>query len=133
MFKATIYKLSVISLSGIMEETFAAKDAVRQWNLANAERSGKLFMAVEEPQTADVLIGVVGNRVGKKEFIEKYIKGGKKVILFFTAYQDPKNTIVSEQTVVTEYMHSMQQRCYCTEFSGTAQLSQIINEQLAAV
>lgn len=29
MFNAKVYKLSVISLSGIMEETFAAKKSVR--------------------------------------------------------------------------------------------------------
>ena len=130
MFNAKVYKLSVISLSGIMEETFAAKDCVRLWNLANAERTSKLFLTVDEPQAADVLVGVVDNRLEKTEFIEEGLKAGKQVLLFFNAYSDPKNTIASEQAAVTEYMSQMQKRCFCGEFNSPAALAKLLEEQL---
>lgn len=40
MLNATVYKIAVLSLTGIMEEPFASKESVRQLNLAIAERTG---------------------------------------------------------------------------------------------
>lgn len=130
MFNAKVYKLSVISLSGIMEETFAAKESVRLWNVTHAERSGKLFLAVDTPETADVLVGVVGNRLEKTELIEASLKAGKNVLLFFSSYQDPKNTIASEQAAATEYMSQVQKRCFCGEFNSPSELAKLFEEQL---
>lgn len=130
MFKATIYKTTVIPLSGIMEETFTAKNIVRLWNVTHAERSGKLFLAVDTPETADVLVGVVVNRLEKTELIEGSLTAGKNVLLFFSSYQDPRNTIASEQAAVTEYLSQMQKRCYCGEFNGPAELAKLLEEQL---
>lgn len=130
MFKATIFKTAVISLSGIMDETFVAKEGVRKYNQDNAERSCKLFLTVDNPLDADVLIGIVGNRLEKTELIEESLKAGKKVLIFFTAYQDPKNTIASEQTAVADYMKQMQKRCFCAEFNGSTDLEHLLVEQL---
>ena len=49
MFNAKVYKIAVISLSGVMEETYAAKETVQKWNQENAENTGKLFLLVDEP------------------------------------------------------------------------------------
>lgn len=130
MFNAKVYKLSVITLSGIMEETFVAKDSVRLWNLANSERTGKLILTVDEPQAADILVGVVGNRLEKTDLIEASLKAGKNVLLFFSSYQDPKNTIAREQAAVAEYMIQMQKRCFCGEFNSPAALAKLLEEQL---
>lgn len=130
MFIASVFKIAVISLSGIMDETYAAKEAIGQWNQANASHEGKLFMHTDDPKTADVLIGVVGNRVEKAEFIDESMREGKQVLLFFNAYADPKNTIASEQSAVAEYINQMQQRCFCEKFNGVSELKEILEGQL---
>lgn len=130
MFNATIFKTAVISLSGIMEETYAAKEAIMQWNQINAAREGKLFMPTEDPKTVDVLVCTVGNRIEKTELIDERLRAGKQVLLFFNAFQDPKNTITSEQSAVADYMHQMQLRCFCTKFNGAYELNASLNEQL---
>ena len=133
MFEAKVYKIAILSLSDLVEETFAAKESVRQWTVANAERSGKLFLTVDDPQTADILVGVVGNWLEKTDLIEDSLNAGKRVLLLFNTHFDPENTIPSEQTAVMDYMNQMQQRCYCAEFNGKAQLGQLVNEQLEAI
>ena len=51
-------------------------------------------------------------------------------MLFFNAYADPKNTIASEQSGVTDYIHQMQQRCFCAKFNGVSELKEILEDQL---
>lgn len=130
MFEAKVYKTSVISLSGIMEEVRSAMEAVLQWNQQHAERAGKLFLPVEDAQTADVIIAVVGGWLDSTALIEQSLDAGKTVLLFFNAYSDPTNTIACEQAVVNEYKSQMQQRCYCGEYNSPAELTSQLEEQL---
>ena len=130
MFNAKVFKIAVISMSGIMEEMYAAKECVRQWNVANAERSGKLFLSVDDTQAADVLVVVVDNRLENAALVDDSLKAGRQVLLFFNVYQDPKNTIVSEQSAVTDYLNKMQQRCHCSKFNGANELNGLLNGQL---
>ena len=130
MFTATIFRLSVISLSGIMEATYVAKESVRQWNQANAERTGRMFLTVDDPQAADVLVGIVDNHLEKTELIADGLEAGRRVLLLFKASQDPKNTIASEQSAVADYMEQIRQRCYCAKFNSTSELNGLLNEQL---
>lgn len=130
MFTASVYKIAVVSLSGIMDETYAAKEAINQWNQANASHEGKLFMFTDDPKKADLLFGIVGNRVENAKLIDESLRAGIQVMLLFNSYADPKNTIASEQTVVTDYMNQMQQRCFCAKFSGVGELKEILEYQL---
>jgi len=130
MFTASVFKITVVSLSGIMEETYAAKEAIMRWNQANAAREGKLFMYTDDSKAADALIGVVGNRVENTDLIDDFLKARKQALLFFNSYADPKNTIASEQSAVAEYMNQMQQRCFCAKFNGASELNKILGEQL---
>jgi len=102
MFTASVFKIAVISLSGIMDETFAAKEAVRRWNEADAQRTGRLFLLVDDPQTADVLVGVVGNHLEGTQRVDQTLEAGRRVLLLFNAFADPTNTIASEQQAVDE-------------------------------
>lgn len=130
MFTANVFKIAVVSLSGILDETYVAKEVIRQWNQAKASHEGKLFMPTEDPKAADALVGVLGNRVENAELIDEGLRAGKQVILLFNAYADPKNTIASEQTAVTDYLNQMQQRCFCATFNGVSELNEILCEQL---
>lgn len=130
MFNAKVYKIAVISLSGIMEEVFAAKECVRLWNVANAERAGKLFLTVDEPLGADVLVGVVDNHLGNTALVEDSLKAGRQVLLLFNAFYDPRNTMSSEQSAVADYLNQMGQSCFCAKFNGAQELNGLLNEQL---
>ena len=129
MFNAKVYRISVFSLSGMVEEIYAAKEAVAAWNKAKAESAGKMYMLVDEPLQADVLVGIVGNRLEKTELVEECLKKGKHVLLYFNAYSDPKNTIASEQQAVDEFKQAIRARCACAEYNGVPQLSRLLCEQ----
>lgn len=129
MFTAKVYKVMVCSLSGTMEEVYVAKDVIRKWNQENAERTGKLFMTVDDPDI-DVLIGIVSNRVEKADAVLRMVETGKKVMLFFNAFQDPKNTIPTEREEMIEFKEKMQGKCLCIDYHGSSELSQMLGEQL---
>jgi len=136
MFTAKVYTVMIGSLSGTMEEVFTAKDVVRKYNQENGESSEKLFLPVEwsmkpeDLQKVDVVIGIVGNWIGNSELIEVCSKAGKRVLLFFNAYQDPKNTIQSESETVKAFRKSVQGSCHCVTFKGSAELVQLLGAQL---
>ena len=134
MFTAQVYKTAVISLSGIMEELYTAQDVIRRWNQENAERTGKLFMPLADITSAtdaDVVIGIVGNYIDKTEVIEEAVKAGKKVLLLFSKYQDPENTIPTEQNGVFYFKEKMQGICDCLEYSGKGDFGKMLYEKLA--
>ncbi len=136
MFTAKVYKVMVGSLSGTMEEVFAAKETIRKWNLDDSERAGKLYMVrdwsmkADQLQDLDVLIGVVGNWVENTSFIENCIKEGKQVMLFFNAYQDPNNTMSSEHETVMAFRSKMQNSCCCAEYNSITDLGAKLNKKL---
>lgn len=136
MFTAKVYTVMIGSLSGTMEEVFTAKEVVRKYNQDNAESSGKLFLPVEwsvKPEyfkKVDVVIGIVGNWLDKPDFIEDCVKAGKKVLLFFDAFRDPKNTIQSEQDEVNVFRNRIQPNCYSSMFNGCSDLAQHLGEWL---
>ena len=123
MFEAKVFRVVVASLSGTMEEVFAAKEAVRKWNLENAEKEGRVYLLVEEStklENVDVFIGVVGNWIEKKVVVEGLINAGKKVMLFFNAFYDPNNTMSSEEHSVKEFKMEMKDVCMCKDYNGIA-------------
>ena len=132
MFTAKVYTVMIGSLSGTMEEVFTAKEVVRKYNQTNAESSGKLFLPVEwsmkpeDLQKVDVLIGIVGNWIDKPEFIEDCVKAGKKVLLFFNAFQDPKNTIQSEHDEVETFKERMEGKCRCVDYRTSQEFSEVL-------
>ena len=136
MFTAKVYTVMIGSLSGTMEEVFAAKEVVRQYNQDNAESSGKLFLPVEwsmkpeDVQKVDLVIGIVGNWIDKPDFIEDCVKAGRKVMLFFNAFQDPKNTIQSEHDEIKAFKERMQNQCPCVEYRNTTDLKTLVAERL---
>ena len=130
MFEAKVYKIAVLSLSGMMDEVYAAKEAVSSWNKTKAESAGKMYMLVDDLQTADILVGIIGNRIENASSVEDAIKSGKQVLLFFNSYVDPKNTIDSEHQDVLAYKESMNGRCIVGDYNGVLELNGLLVEQL---
>ena len=120
------------SLSGTIEEVYVAKEVIRKWDQENAEREGKLFLLVDSPmEDVDVLIGIVGNWIDKPESVLQMVEAGKKVMLFFNAFQDPKNTIPSEREEVITFKEQMKDHCLCIEYGRKVELERKIEEQLS--
>lgn len=128
MFQAQVYTIAIFSLSGMMEEVYAAKESVCTYNQSKASSSGKLFLLVDDPGMADILVGIVGNRIENTDLIEDSLKAGKQVMLFFNPYQDPKNTIPSEQKEVAEFRNSIEERCFYKEYNSVAELCGLLSE-----
>lgn len=59
MFEAKVYTTAILSLSGMMDETHTARETVSRFNQQHAASTGRLFLPVDDPQTADVVIGIV--------------------------------------------------------------------------
>ena len=139
MFTAQVYNVMVGSLSGIMEEEFAVKEVIRQWNRQHAQASSRLFLSLEwsaEPaalDAADVVIALVDNWVGDTCAIDHCIAAGKHVILLFNSFVDPDNTIESEHQAVAAFRGRVQPHCRCLEYRGTALLRQRVEEAIEAL
>ena len=133
MFNAKVYTTAVISLGGIMDETFAAKEAVRRWNEADAERTGRLFLLVDDPQAADVLVGVVGNHLEGTQHVAQALDQGRRVLLLFNAFADPTNTIASEQQAVDAFRRSAGPRCHCANYRTVSELGTLVEQQLSQI
>lgn len=127
------------SLSGTMEEVFTAKEVVRQYNQEKAESSGKLFLPIEwsiKPEylrKVDVVIGIVGNFIDNQSFIEECVKTGKRVMLFFKAFQDPKNTIQSEHDEVQAFRERMHEVCNCFDYRVDIELQTNIKAEFNSI
>ena len=138
MFTAQVYTVQILCLSGIMDETHLAQEIIRKWNQENARSEGKLFLQIPETSTpgeADVVVGIVDNYIdkAKADVIEASVKAGKKVLLFFSAYQDPENTIPAEGEVVKALRHKMESECSCHSFNGRSSFERDLNKSIETI
>ncbi len=133
MFEAKVYTTAILSLSGMMDETFAAQEAVRRFNEDNAQRTGRLLLAVDDPQAADVLVGVVGNRLDHTQSVTQALDQSRRVLLLFNAFADPTNTIASEQQAVEAFRRTVSPRCYCGQYRSIPELRTLLEQQLSQI
>lgn len=132
MFEAKVYTIAILSLSGMMDETHTARETVSRFNQQNAASTGRLFLPVDDPQAADVVIGIVDNWVKGTGWVDDCIRQGKHVTLLFSAYQDPNNTIPCEHSEVEAFRESLQSRCRCVACRNAAELKEKVTETLQA-
>ena len=139
MFTAKVYNVMVGSLSGIMEEVFAVREVIRQWNQQHAQASCRVLLPAEWTtapaalDATDVVIALVDNWVGDTRAIDHCIAAGKHVILLFNAFADPGNTIESEHQAVAAFRERVQSHCRCLEYRGTVQLKQRMEEAIGEI
>lgn len=120
MFEAKVYTTSILSLSGMMDETHTARETVSRFNQQHAASIGRLFLPVVDPQAAGVVIGIVDNLVKDTAWVDDCIRQGKHVTLLFSAFQDPNNTIPCEHSEVEAFRESLQGRCRCVAYRNSA-------------
>ena len=138
MFTSQVYTVQILCLSGMMDETHLAQEVIRKWNQENAQNEGKLFLRIPEASTpgeADVIIGIVGNYIdnAKVDVIEARVKAGKKVLLFFSEYQNPENTIPAEGEVVKAFWQKMESECPCLSFNGSSCFERVFNKSIETI
>lgn len=109
-----------------------AQEVIIKWNQENARSEGKLFLPVDDPQAADVVIGIVDNWVKDTSWVEDCVCQGKHVTLLFSAFQDPNNTIPCEHSEVEAFRESLQDRCRCVAYRNAAELKEKVTETLQA-
>jgi hypothetical protein len=132
MFEAKVYTTAILSLSGIIDETHTVRQTVSRFNQQNAASTGRLFLPVDDPQAADVVIGIVDNWVKDTAWVDDCIRQGKRVTLLFSAFQDPNNTIPCEHSEVEAFRKSLQGRCRCVAYRNAAELKEKVTETLQA-
>lgn len=138
MFTSQVYTVQILCLSGMMDETHLAQEIIRKWNQENARSEGKLFLQIPETSTpgeADVVMGIVGNFIdnAKADVIEASVKAGKKVLLFFSEYQDPENTIPAEGEVVKAFWQKMESECPCLSFNGSSCFERVVIKSIETI
>ena len=132
MFEAKVYTTAILSLSGMMDETHTARETVSRFNQQNAASTGLLYLPVNDPQAADVVIGIVDNWFKDTAWVDDCIRQGKHVTLFFSAFQDPNNTIPCEHSEVEAFRESLQGRCRCVVYRNAEELKEKVTETLQA-
>ncbi len=132
MFEAKVYTTAILSLSGMMDETHTARETVSRFNQQHAASTGRLFRPVDDPQAADVVIGIVDNWVKDTSWVDDCIRQGKYVTLLFSAFQDPNNTIPCEHSEVEVFRESLQGCCRCVAYRNPAELKEKVTETLQA-
>ena len=132
MFEAKVYTTAILSLSGMMDETHTARETVSRFNQQNAASTGRLFLPVDDPQAADVVVGIVDNWVKDTAWVDDCIRQGKHVTLLFSAFQDPNNTIPCEHSEVEAFRESLQGCCRCVAYRNAVELKEKVTETLQA-
>ncbi len=132
MFEAKVYTTAILSLSGMMDETHTARETMSRFNQQHAASIGRLFLPVDDPLAADVVIGIVDNWVKDTGWVDDCIRQGKHVTLLFSAFQDPNNTIPCEHSEVETFRESLQGRCRCVAYRTPAELKEKVTETLQA-
>ena len=107
-----------------MEELLVAKKVIAQWNEKNAERAGKLLYPIEWDASecnlhdVDIVIGIIGTRIVETELIEKSIKAGKHVILFFRTFNDDRSYLSLDLENLDAFKKRVSDKAECIKYDS---------------
>ena len=107
-----------------MEELLVAKKVIAQWNEQNAEREGKLLYPIEWDASecnlhdVDIVIGIIGTRIVETELIEKSIKAGKHVILFFRTFNDDRSYLSLDLENLDAFKKRVSDKAECIKYDS---------------
>ena len=128
MFQAKVYKICIASAGVPMREERLALDVVSQWNTLHGEEYGVVFLPVAQNVTPDIYLFVIDNFMDVNK-VDSAISTGAKVVLFFSAYHDPKNTIDRDLAVIEDYRKGIEKKCVCIDYRSIS----VFENQLLAV
>ncbi len=76
------------------------------------------------------MIGIIGNWIDSTAVVEECAQMGKKVILFFQTYHDPKVSIPGEVQKVEEYREQIKDTCPCFNYDSTSAFDGVLTKQI---
>ena len=127
MFKADVYRIAIHSLGAILEEEHLAKMTIDKWNEENAEDRGLLFLQVPANSSdAPDLNLVIIDSIIDVTIVEKIIATDIPVVLLFSKYHDPKNSMQMELDEIESYRSKIQENCICIDYEGTKSFSNVL-------
>lgn len=100
-----------------MREERLALDVVSQWNILHGEEHGVVFLPVAQNVTPDIYLFVIDNYMDVNK-VDSAIATGAKVVLFFSAYHDPKNTIDRDLAEIEHYRKGVEKKCVCIDYES---------------
>lgn len=115
MFTAKVYKICIASAGAPMREERLALDVVSQWNTLHGEEYGVVFLPVAQDVTPDIYLFVIDNYMDVNK-VDSAIATCAKVVLFFSAYHDSKNTIDRDLAVIEDYRKTIETSCLCIDY-----------------
>lgn len=123
MFEAKVYRISVSTLGAILEENHIVKETILAWNNERAEETGKLFLTLSDgvSTTPDFYVLIIDSFIDTNK-VYKIIASGMPVVLLFSKYHDPKNSIQTELNAVEAYRAKIHDRCACFEYDNKESL-----------
>lgn len=117
MFQAKVYKICIASAGAPMREERIALDVVSQWNTLLGEEKGAVYLPVAQNVTPDIYLFVIDNYIDVNK-VDSAIATGAKVVLFFSAYHDPKNTIDRDLAIIKDYRKGTESTCLCIDYKS---------------
>lgn len=99
-----------------MREERLALDVVSQWNILHGEGHGVVFLPVAQDVTPDIYLFVIDNYMDVNK-VDSAIATCAKVVLFFSAYHDSKNTIDRDLAVIEDYRKGIENKCACIDYN----------------
>ena len=117
MFQAKVYKICIASAGVPMREERLALDVVSQWNILHGEEHGVVFLPVAQDVTPDIYLFVIDNYMDVNK-VDSAIATGAKVVLFFSAYHDSKNTTDRDLSVIEDYRKGVEKSSVCMDYKS---------------
>ena len=127
MFKADVYRIAIHSLGAILEEEHLAQMTINKWNEDYAEDKGKLFLQVPANSTngPDVNVVIVDSFIDATK-VDRIIAIGKPVVVLFSKYHDPKNSMQTELDAIAVYRKKIQDYCLCFDYENKAEFTKVL-------
>lgn len=119
MFTSQVYKIAITSLGAILEEEHIAYEVINEWNIKRAEETKKVFLTVpnDATDTPDLYCVIVDSYVDEAK-VNQMIETGKPVLVLFSKYHDPKNSIQTEIDKVQLFRANIQGSCICVDYDA---------------
>lgn len=131
MFNAKVYRVLVTSLGAILEEEHIAHEVITEWNIKRAEETKKVFLTVPNDATdsPDLYCVIVDSYVDEAK-VNQMIETGKPVLVLFSKYHDPKNSIQTELEQVAAFRKTIQGKCICLDYEGKTSFIEALKKEL---
>lgn len=114
-----------------MEEEHVAHEVINEWNVKRGEETKKVFLAVpnDATDTPDLYCVIVDSYVDEAK-VNQLIETDKPVVVLFSKYHDPKNSMLTELEQIAAFRETVQVKCSCVDYNGKASFIEALKKEL---